>query len=50
MNSDKKAIETANPLRRIGRPEEVADSVVFLAGPGATPRVSASARTVAAML
>lgn len=36
MSSDKKAIETANPLRRIGRPEEVADSVVFLAGPGST--------------
>ncbi len=28
--------ETANPIGRIGRPEEVAAAVVFLAGPGAT--------------
>lgn len=35
MSMDMKAAETANPLRRIGRPEEVAASVVFLAGPGA---------------
>lgn len=31
-----KAAETANPMGRIGRPEEVAAAVVFLAGPGAT--------------
>jgi len=31
-----RADETANPLGRIGRPEEVAAAVVFLAGPGAT--------------
>lgn len=28
--------ETAHPLGRIGRPEEVAAAIVFLAGPGAT--------------
>jgi 3-oxoacyl-[acyl-carrier protein] reductase len=31
-----KAAENANPMGRIGRPEEVAAAVVFLAGPGAT--------------
>jgi 3-oxoacyl-[acyl-carrier protein] reductase len=36
MTEDQKALETTNPLRRIGRPEEVAAAVVFLAGPGAT--------------
>lgn len=30
-----RAAETGNPLGRIGRPEEVAEAVVFLAGPGA---------------
>lgn len=30
------AAETANPLGRIGRPEEIAAAIVFLAGPGAT--------------
>ena len=30
------ALETAHPLGRIGRPEEIAAAVVFLAGPGAT--------------
>jgi 3-oxoacyl-[acyl-carrier protein] reductase len=29
-------METAHPLGRIGRPEEVAAAIVFLAGPGAT--------------
>ena len=29
-------IETDNPLGRIGRPEEIAAAIVFLAGPGAT--------------
>ena len=30
------ALETANPLGRIGRPAEIAAAVLFLAGPGAT--------------
>jgi 3-oxoacyl-[acyl-carrier protein] reductase len=30
------ALETSNPLGRIGRPEEVAAAVVYLAGPGGT--------------
>ncbi|HXV30932.1 MAG TPA: SDR family oxidoreductase [Sinorhizobium sp.] len=29
-------LETANPMGRIGRPEEVAAAVVFLAGPAAS--------------
>ncbi|MDH3691325.1 MAG: SDR family oxidoreductase [Gammaproteobacteria bacterium] len=33
---DIKAAELANPLGRIGRPEEVASMAVFLAGPGAS--------------
>ena len=36
MTAAQKALETALPLGRIGRPEEVAAAVVFLAGPGAT--------------
>ncbi|MCF7699855.1 SDR family NAD(P)-dependent oxidoreductase [Loktanella sp. M215] len=36
LTDDEKAAETANPLGRIGQPEEVAAAVVFLAGPGAT--------------
>ncbi|MFN4142916.1 SDR family NAD(P)-dependent oxidoreductase [Aestuariivirga sp.] len=31
-----RALETAHPLGRIGRPEEVAAAILFLAGPGAT--------------
>lgn len=36
LTADQKAAETANLMGRIGRPEEVAAAVVFLAGPGAT--------------
>lgn len=36
LTDDQKAQEMANPMGRIGRPEEVAAAVVFLAGPGAT--------------
>ncbi|WEX08683.1 SDR family oxidoreductase [Chelativorans sp. AA-79] len=36
LSPEQKAAETAHPLGRIGRPEEVAAAVVFLAGPGAT--------------
>jgi 3-oxoacyl-[acyl-carrier protein] reductase len=36
LTPSQKAAETANPLGRIGKPEEVAASVAFLAGPGAT--------------
>ncbi|MEX1660498.1 SDR family NAD(P)-dependent oxidoreductase [Thioclava sp. 15-R06ZXC-3] len=36
LSPEGKALETNNPLGRIGRPEEVAAAVVFLAGPGAT--------------
>jgi 3-oxoacyl-[acyl-carrier protein] reductase len=36
MTPDQKALETAHPLGRIGRPEEIAAAVLFLAGPGAT--------------
>ena len=36
LTDAQKAAETANPMGRIGRPEEVAAAVVFLAGPGAT--------------
>jgi 3-oxoacyl-[acyl-carrier protein] reductase len=36
LNDAQRQAETAHPLGRIGRPEEVAAAVVFLAGPGAT--------------
>ena len=36
MTPEEQARETALPLRRIGRPEEIASAVLFLAGPGAT--------------
>ena len=36
MSEAQQALETANPMGRIGRPEEVAGAVVFLAGPAAT--------------
>ncbi len=35
MTEAQRAMELDNPLRRIGRPEEVAAAIVFLAGPGA---------------
>lgn len=35
MTASERAQETANPLGRIGRPEEIAALIVFLAGPGA---------------
>ncbi|RUO99575.1 SDR family oxidoreductase [Hyphomicrobium sp.] len=31
-----KRLETSNPLSRIGRPQEVAEAVLFLAGPGSS--------------
>ncbi len=36
MNSEQKALETAHPLGRIGRPGEIASTIVFLAGSGST--------------
>lgn len=36
LTDRQQAQETMHPLRRIGRPEEIAAAVVFLAGPGAT--------------
>src|SRR5947199_250035 len=33
---EQQALELANLLARLGRPEEIAAAVVFLAGPGAT--------------
>ena len=36
LPADVRALELGNPLRRIGQPDEVAATIVFLAGPGAT--------------
>jgi 3-oxoacyl-[acyl-carrier protein] reductase len=36
MSAKLQTIETSNPLGRIGRPEEVAAAILFLAGPGAS--------------
>ncbi len=36
MTAEQKALEIAHPLGRIGRPEEIASAIVFLAGSGAT--------------
>jgi 3-oxoacyl-[acyl-carrier protein] reductase len=36
MTPAEQALETALPLGRIGKPEEIAAAVLFLAGPGAT--------------
>ncbi len=36
MTVEQQALELINPLGRIGRPEEIAAVIVFLAGPGAT--------------
>lgn len=36
LTLEQKALETAHPLGRIGKPEEIASAVLFLAGSGAT--------------
>jgi 3-oxoacyl-[acyl-carrier protein] reductase len=36
MTPEQQAMETGNPMRRIGRPEEVAAAIVFLASPAAS--------------
>lgn len=36
LTVEQKRLETAHPLGRIGRPEEIASTVMFLAGSGAT--------------
>jgi 3-oxoacyl-[acyl-carrier protein] reductase len=36
MTVEQRALETAHPLGRVARPEEIAAAVLFLAGPGAT--------------
>jgi 3-oxoacyl-[acyl-carrier protein] reductase len=36
VTPEQQRLETAHPLGRIGRPEEVAAAIVFLAGPSAS--------------
>lgn len=36
MTPEQQALEIAHPLARLGQPSEIADAVVFLAGPGST--------------
>jgi 3-oxoacyl-[acyl-carrier protein] reductase len=36
ISPELQALELSNPLGRVGKPEEIAAAVVFLAGPGAT--------------
>jgi 3-oxoacyl-[acyl-carrier protein] reductase len=36
LTTSQKTLETSHPLGRIGKPEEVASSILFLAGPGAS--------------
>lgn len=36
LTAEQRALETAHPMGRIGRPEEIASAVLFLAGAGAT--------------
>jgi 3-oxoacyl-[acyl-carrier protein] reductase len=36
LTPEQRALETAHPLGRVARPEEIASAIVFLAGPGAT--------------
>ncbi len=36
MTREQRALETANPLGRIARAEEIANAILFLAGPGAS--------------
>jgi 3-oxoacyl-[acyl-carrier protein] reductase len=36
LTPEQRALETAHPLGRVARPEEIATAILFLAGPGAT--------------
>lgn len=36
LTPEQRALETAHPLGRLARPEEIASAILFLAGPGAT--------------
>jgi 3-oxoacyl-[acyl-carrier protein] reductase len=36
LKPDVQALELSNPLGRLGQPREIADAIVFLAGPGAS--------------